>query len=211
MRRAHLVFPAAGVIWLATACGGGGAGPAQPVPHVTPMDTRSSGPPPVDDEPPTPRPKKPVDTADTGTFEGTAGATHKPRPDAKTAVLRDVRAARHEHFDRVVFEFEGDALPGYHVEYIDKPVRQCGSGDVVEVAGHGWLAVRATPAAAHDEAGKATIPFRERTLKLGVLEEMERTCDFEGEVTWVLGVSSANRYRVLELTKPARIVVDVKR
>lgn len=208
------MFPAAGFAWLAAACGGGGGGggePAQPVPHVIPMDARSSGEPPIDDEPPTPRPARPVEPEDTETFEGTVDATHEPRPNAKTAVLRDVRAARHENFDRVVFEFEGDARPGYHVGYIDKPVRQCGSGDVVEVDGHGWLAVRITPAAAHDEAGKATIPFRERKLKLGVLEEMERTCDFEGEVTWVLGVASPNRYRVLELTKPARLVVDVKR
>jgi hypothetical protein len=211
MRRTHLSFHAA-VALLAAACrSGAGTEPAPPVPHVTPIDARSSEAPPIDDEPPTARPTRPVDTADTGTFDGTAGATDKPRPGAKPAVLRDVRAARHEHFDRVVFEFEGDALPGYHVEYIDKPVRQCGSGDVVDVAGQGFLAVRTTPADAHDAAGKATVPFRERKLKLGVLEEIERTCDFEGEVTWVLGVSSPNRYRVLELTKPARLVVDVKR
>jgi hypothetical protein len=210
MRRAHLLFSAAPA--LLAACRGAGAEPPQPLPHVIPMDARASAEPPaMDDEPPTPRPAKQAGTADEGTFEGTAGDTDKPRPDAKVAVLRDVRAARHEHFDRVVFEFEGDARPGYHVAYIDKPVRQCGSGDIVEIAGHGWLSVQIRPAAAHDEAGKAKIPFRERKLSLGVVQEIERTCDFEGEVSWVLGVSSPNRYRVLELEKPARLVIDVKR
>ena len=128
----------------------------------------------------------------------------------RATILRDVRAARHEHYDRVVFEFEGDTVPGYHIDYIDRPVRQCGSGEATEIAGDGWLAVRMTPAAAHTDAGKATIPFRERKLALGVALELERTCDFEAEVTGVLGVSSPNKYRVLELTKPARLVVDVK-
>ncbi|AUX47846.1 hypothetical protein SOCE26_093720 [Sorangium cellulosum] len=210
MRTAHLLLAAATVSLAAGCRGGAGSEPAQPVPHVTPIDTRASAEPAVDDEPPTPRPPKQGDPEDGDTFEGTAGDTDKPRPGAQVAVLRDVRAARHEHYDRVVFEFEGDAVPGYHIEYIDKPVRQCGSGDVVELAGDGWLSVRTTPAAAHTDAGKPTIPFRERKLSLGVIQEIERTCDFEADVTWVLGVSSPNRYRVLELSKPARLVVDVK-
>jgi hypothetical protein len=129
----------------------------------------------------------------------------------KPVVLRDVRAGEHEGFDRVVFELAGDQAPGYHVEYKDKPVRQCGSGLEAEVAGQRWLEVRLSPAQAHDEAGKATIKDRERKPKLGVIQELELTCDFEGQVTWVLGVSSPNKYRVLELSKPARIVIDVKR
>lgn len=209
MRTADLLLAAAAVS-LGAACRGAAGEPAQPIPHVTPIDTRASDPPPQDDEPPTPRPPK-SDSTSEDTFEGTAGDTDKPRPDAKLSVLRDVRAARHEHYDRVVFEFEGDGVPGYHIEYVDKPVRHCGSGHVVEIAGDGWLAVRMTPAAAHTEAGKPTIPFRERKVALGVIEEIERTCDFEGEVTWVLGVSSPNRYRVLELKGPSRLVVDVKR
>ncbi|AUX26543.1 hypothetical protein SOCEGT47_071130 [Sorangium cellulosum] len=210
MRTADLLLAAATVSLAAGCRGGAGSEPAQPIPHVTPIDTRAHEPV-ADDVPLTPRPPKQVDAAGADTFEGTAGVTDKPRPDAKPSVLRDVRAAGHEHYDRVVFEFEGDTLPGYHVEYIDRPVRQCGSGEVTEVAGDGWLAVRMTPAAAHTEAGRATIPFRERKLALGVIEELERTCDFEGEVTWVVGVSSPNRYRVLELTRPARLVIDVKR
>jgi hypothetical protein len=211
MRRAHLLFPGVTAALLTGACrNGAGSEPAPPVPHVTPIDAHSAAERPVDDEPPTPRPSKEASGKDDSAFEGTTGATDKPRPAAKTAALRDVRTAQHEHFDRVVFEFEGDDLPGYHVEYIDAPVRQCGSGEVVDVAGKGWLAVRTTPAAAHDLAGKPTIPFRERKLKLGVVQELERTCDFEAEVTWVLGVSARNAYRVIELTKPPRLAIDVK-
>lgn len=140
----------------------------------------------------------------------TAGLSEKARPDGYPALLRSVRAASQEGFDRVVFEFEGTTLPGYQVEYVDKPVRQCGSGDAVEVAGDGWLEVRLTPAQAHTEAGEATVEERERSLTLPVLRELESTCDFEAHVTWVLGVASPNRYRVLELSSPARLVIDIQ-
>ena len=145
-----------------------------------------------------------------GAFEGTAGIVEKQRPDAPVAVLREVRSASQEGFDRVVFEFEGSALPGYHVEYVDRPVLQCGSGEPVQVAGEGWLEVRLTPAQAHTEEGEATVKERERRLSLPVLKELESTCDFEAHVTWVLGVASPNRYRVLELSNPARLIVDVR-
>lgn len=138
----------------------------------------------------------------------TAGVTEVKR--GTGATLRAVRAARNEGWDRVVFEFDGAAVPGYRVEYVDRPVRQCGSGEETPVAGQAWLEVRVTPARAHTEAGQATLAQREMRLALPVLKEMEQTCDFEADVTWVLGVASPNRYRVSELAGPARLVVDVQ-
>jgi hypothetical protein len=82
----------------------------------------------------------------------TAGATQVRR--GSGATLRAVRTARNAGWDRVVFEFDGADVPGYHVEYVDRPVRKCGSGDETQVAGQGWLEVRITPARAHDEAGQ---------------------------------------------------------
>jgi hypothetical protein len=140
----------------------------------------------------------------------TAAATEKRRPDIAPVTLHAIRTGRHKGFDRVVFEFRGGAMPGYHVEYVDKPVRSCGSGDVLRVAGSGWLSVRLTPAQAHTDAGVATLKYRERRLRFPVLKELQSTCDFEGEVQWVLGVASANHYRVMELSDPARLVIDIK-
>lgn len=142
-------------------------------------------------------------------FRGTAGIITKKRDTQAPSRLVDVRSARHDGFDRVVFEFDG-LVPGYHLEYVDKPVRRCGSGDPTAVAGDGWLEVRLTPADAHDTEGKALIASRERKLDHAVLKELEQTCDFEAHVTWVLGLASPNHFRVLELSSPARLVVDVK-
>jgi hypothetical protein len=148
--------------------------------------------------------------ASTEPFEGTAGIVERPGRATEAALLVDVRAAEHEGFDRTVFEFAGDALPAYHVEYVDKPVRQCGSGAVVPIAGDGWLHVRFSGANAHTEAGEATVGFRERATNLTNLLEIESICDFEAEVGWVLGVRSPNHYRVIELSSPTRLVVDVR-
>jgi hypothetical protein len=142
-------------------------------------------------------------------FRGTAGIITKKRDTQAPARLIDVRSARHAGFDRVVFEFDG-SVPGYHLEYVDKPVRRCGSGDPTAVAGDAWLEVRLTPADAHDTEGKALIAVRERSLDHAVLKELEQTCDFEAHVTWVLGLGSPNHFRVLELSAPPRLVVDVK-
>jgi hypothetical protein len=142
-------------------------------------------------------------------FDGTIGIVDVPRPGAPAALLANVRSGRHPGFDRVVFEFEKGPLPGYHVEYVDKPVHDCGEGKTIPIAGDAWLEVRLYPANAHTEAGKPTIPEREMKLDLGVARELERTCDFEAVVTWVVGLARPNRYRVLELSDPPRLVVDI--
>lgn len=143
-------------------------------------------------------------------FQGTAGITYRPPRGVGVATLRAVRTAFHDGYDRVVFEFEGERLPGYHIEYIDRPVRQCASGEVVPLAGDAWLRVRMEPAQAHTEAGEPTIAERALTPGLPNLKELKLTCDFEAQVEWVLGLASPNPYRVLELSGPPRLVVDVR-
>jgi len=141
--------------------------------------------------------------------EWTAGIIDRPRPDQPAAKLVDVRTGLHEGFDRVVFEFD-ERVPGYHIEYIDKPVRKCGSGKVTPLAGDGWLEVRMYPAKAHTEEGQPTVGNRERMPGLPVLWELELTCDFEAVVTWVFGVESPNHYQVRELSSPPRLVIDLR-
>ncbi len=142
--------------------------------------------------------------------EWTASRVDIKRSTPTPVTLREVRSARNEGFDRVVFQFEGEQVPGYHVEYVEKSaVIKCGSGDPAELAGQGFLQIRIQPAQAHAD-GKATVTERERKPALPLLAELEQTCDFEGEVTWVLGVQRPNKYRVMELQGPTRLVVDVQ-
>lgn len=146
---------------------------------------------------------------ETAEFKGTAGTTQKKRDGIQPALLKTVRTGKHEFYDRVVFEFEGNALPGYVIEYVDKPVRDCGRGEVVPVNGDGLLMVSLQPANAHTENGQPTVRNAQLNPDSKLLKDLKLICDFEAQVQWTIGLSSPNRYRVLELTNPARLVVDI--
>lgn len=145
-------------------------------------------------------------------FAGTTAVTHRVRAGAPQAMLRAIAATAQPGYDRVVFEFAGDSVPGYHVEYATGTVVRCGSGDPVTVQGAGRLIVRFEPARAHDDQGRPTLPARERALGLPALPEWKLICDFEGQVEFVLGVTAQAPYRVSEQVAPppARLVLEVR-
>ena len=148
----------------------------------------------------------PQDTLFTGTLE----AVRRLRPGTTRGTLRAARTAPHAGYDRVVFEFAGDSVPGYVVTYAAKPVRRCGSGDLVALGGARQLVVRFEPARAHDDQANVTIAAREASPGLPAVKDLKLVCDFEGQVEWALGVAAALPYRVEELAGPARLIVDVR-
>lgn len=157
-----------------------------------------------------PEPPATQPTQSTQPDDWTAGVRRSERPYAGVATQSSIRTARHDGFDRIVLEFRGDSLPGWLVEYVDRPIIQCGSGDAVPVDGDGWLQIRVTPARAHDDNGRATITSRRSDVALPTLQELVLTCDFEAHLEWVAGVRSPRRFRVLELRDPSRLVVDIR-
>jgi len=136
-----------------------------------------------------------------------AGIVERKRK-GEPALLSALRISKNDGFDRVVFEFR-ERLPGYRLEYLDKPVRDCGSGAVRRIEGDGRLEVRFSPASGHTEGGEPTVRARELKPALSMIREIERTCDFEGVVTWVVGTASAQRFRAFELSGPPRLVLDI--
>jgi hypothetical protein len=183
-----------------------------PTAPAEPSDGTNTAPPAAEPAPPAPAAPTPSGTVaaeDPKNREWTAGNVKLERAGVPMVTLRSVREARNEGFDRVVFEFSGTQVPGYQLEYVDKPVHHCASGNEIPVAGQGVLQVRLMPAQAH-EGGQVTVAERERKPALPVIQELKLTCDFEGEVTWVLGNASPRKYRVMELREPTRLVVDVQ-
>jgi len=141
----------------------------------------------------------------------TTGVIDRTYPTAGAALLEGVRTARHDGYDRIVFDFAGSEVPSYHIEYIDRPVRACGSGEVVDLPGDAWLAIRFEPANAHDEQGRSTVSARAFAPGLPTLIELRATCDFEAVVEWVAAVRTPARFRVSELRSPTRLVIDLRR
>ncbi len=146
---------------------------------------------------------------DTQSAEWTAGVTSSTKRAPGNALLRALRTAAHPEFERITFEFADEQMPAWHIEYVDKPVRSCASGDVVPVAGDAWLEIRFSGADAHDQNGSPTVTMNNPPAGLTLVREMTETCDFEADVTWVVGVSTPARYRTLVLKAPARLVVDL--
>jgi hypothetical protein len=105
---------------------------------------------------------------------------------AEQATLQGVASARIQQHDSVAFRF-GGSVPGYKVEYVDSPAA-CGSGQPVKPNGAVYIAVRFSPAVAHDGAGKAAVaPVLTGSGRL--IPQALQSCDFEGVVTWVIGVN----------------------
>jgi hypothetical protein len=128
-------------------------------------------------------------------------------------VLVAVRAARHDSVERVVFEFRGDSVPALRITSGATPPVDCGSGEAKPVRGQYFLSVDFQPAYAHEfngEQARSSVPSRQITPNLPVVQEIRITCDFEAVVAWTIGLDARRPYVVDTLTRPTRIVVDIK-
>lgn len=157
--------------------------------------------------------------ADTPTSTGTpfqgdvAPVTATAPAGLEPPILQDVRAASHEGYDRIVFEFEGDGIPGYSVSYTTDAIT-CGSGeDKAEELGDGTapaaiLRIQMQPANAHTEAGESTAPL-ELQPNLSTIRAALLTCDFEADVTYHLALTAEQPFAISTLNDPPRLVVDI--
>jgi hypothetical protein len=118
-----------------------------------------------------------------------------------------VRAAHHNGFDRVTFEFRG-GLPSHQVAYVDRLTADP-SDQPVPLAGNAVLRVVFHGANAHDDSGRATAP-RHLTPGLPVLKEIRNAGDFEAVVTYGLGLDHRVPLRVSTLSGPSRVVIDLE-
>lgn len=184
------------------ACGEGAPAPVPPAPRG---QASAPPPPPVPDDDATPAVPG-LDQPTRTTARSSAEANHT-LPDVP--IQRALRIGRQPGADRLVFEFDGDGLPAWSIEYVDRPVRDCGSGDVVTLPGDAWLQVRFIGAHAHSPEGEGTTGPKSRTVAMKNLLALARTCDFEGEVTWVAAVRHPGGYTPRTLDSPARLVVDI--
>lgn len=191
---------AAAALVLATvlaACAGGPAdGPATPTATGDTSLDATSG-----DDP----------TTDVPFAAGGSPVTADPSADA-ALVVTDVRVSRHDGFDRVVLDLEGEGAPGWDVGYEDAPADD-GSGEPVRVDGDGVLRVRLSGMAMPGEDPDVT-EYDGATIDpegTEAVEEVVYRFWFEGYTTAYVGVDEPGLpFRVFALEDPARVVVDVQ-
>lgn len=124
------------------------------------------------------------------------------------STLVGVRVGRHLDYDRMVFDLTG-ALPGWTVGYVRRLTADP-SGRPVALRGPAVLRVALAGAQAHDEYGSSTLRTPSTmTPEFPTLRQVRQAGDFEGIVSFGLGLRDRVGFRVFGLANPTRVVVDV--
>jgi hypothetical protein len=150
----------------------------------------------------------------------TWGSVSKQDPAMTTAPITNLRAGRHDCFDRLVVDLGAPAgassqRAGYRVEYVRQVVED-GSGRPVPLAGGAFLSVL-VHAPAHDAAYRPTYRPADRAHAVNVsgfstFRQVAFAGTFEGYTTVGLGVRARLPFRVFLAPGPgtgSRLVIDV--
>ena len=127
----------------------------------------------------------------------------------KTGVANSISARTGETlgYDRFVLQFDS-IVPTYSVKRQAKPTFTMGaSGQTVTLSGTAGVLV-----SVHSATGATTFTGPTDLLhpEYQVLKEARQTEDFEGYVSWGLGLSKPACMRAFVLNDPARLVVDLQ-
>jgi hypothetical protein len=161
----------------------------------------------------------------------TATPTPSPTPTAATTAcpsatggeatfvhLTDVRVGTHAGFDRVTFEFVPSsdappAIPTYQLDAASPPFVEDGSGNPIELEGSHFARLIFHGASGAKLSGETVMLTYQgpKEIKPGftVLTEVQETGDFEATLSWALGLSRSSCWKVVELSDPLRVVIDL--
>lgn len=152
-------------------------------------------------------------SASAATCAVTWGSLTKSATRTTTATLQDVRAGRHDCYDRLVLDLSGPAA-GYVVQYVTTVHRE-GSGASVPLRGGARLQIVAK-APAYDSHGATYRPADRSELAdvdgFTTFRQVAWAGSYEGQTTVGLGVRARLPMRAFVLAGPgggSRIVVDV--
>jgi hypothetical protein len=140
------------------------------------------------------------------------GPITSPVPAAQAALLTKVQDQSDGCVDHVIFDYTGKGTdpPGYTVSYGNAPFVGDGSGAPIAVAGTAFVVVTVKPGYGFDfETGKATytgpksVPVGHTNHVKAVVE----TADFEGTLTWVIGLDAKRAFSVQATGTPRHQLV----
>jgi hypothetical protein len=198
------------------ACGAAPAPSASPDPSPSGTPTQSV--------PPTP--STPISSASISVSPSPTG-TAAPRPPdglgpfgcsypvigagtVKRAQMTDVRVGVHTGYDRIVFEF-AHGIPAYRIRPVEPPLTRDPSGLPLAVAGDSFLSIvldggtKVTP-----DGGQTYRGDTDFMVGSAALVELVEAGDFEAVSSWYAGLHGDRCIRVLTLSGPSRLVIDVE-
>jgi hypothetical protein len=192
---------AAGLISILTACGPNLAPSAAVSPADTSPSSTASAPRVTLSEPPISPPTPPGTALPAFACADASGG--------KTGVANTITARVGEQpgYDRFVLQMDS-IVPSYTVKRQPTAVfTQGGSGQTVQLSGAAGVLITV-----HSATGASTFtgPTYFVQADYQVLKEARQTQDFEGTVSWGLGLSRPVCIRVFTLNDPARLIVDLQ-
>jgi hypothetical protein len=97
-------------------------------------------------------------------------------------------------------------VPLIEAQYVNKLIGDA-SGLPVKISGNAILQLTMRPAQAHNDQGRSTAPTR---IKYGLrnVKEVASAGDFEGVLSYGIGLAHKSEIRVMTLAQPSRVVVD---
>lgn len=117
------------------------------------------------------------------------------------------RVSGHSRFDHLAFIFRG-GLPGHEIAYAPR-IYADASGLPVPLEGAAFLYIVLRVAHATDAHCRGTAAERTATPRLREILQVKPAGDFEGYVSFGVGLRRRSRYRVFEAQHPDRLIIDV--
>lgn len=123
------------------------------------------------------------------------------------ATLTGVAVTADAEQRRITFSLDGGT--GAWARWLDQAPVRCGSGQPVEVQGAAVLLLTLQPARAHDDAGAMTAGATTLPAEQAQGLHLVQTCDYEGEVSWAVGVEARTALRLQ--ADAGAVVLDLRR
>lgn len=175
--------------------------PAATAPTAAPATPAGTAPPTATAPPSAPAPPAPLAGFGVGPFAGGAPVS------GQLTSVDSVRAAAQSGYDRFVIDLGSSPLQRYEVR--TQPTSRFTldpKGEVVTLDGSWGVQIVLSSASNHESFSGAT----DVRTGLPAIKEARVTSDYEGVVTWSLGVDGPGFVRVTTLDSPNRLVVDVQ-
>ena len=121
-----------------------------------------------------------------------------------------IRVGTHPDYDRIAFEFDG-GIPRYQIDAATPPFYADPSGLPIEISGSAfWKITLVGGTKVKPDGGSSYAGPTNFVPGFDALVQLKEGGDFEALSTWYVGLTDTSCIRVLTLSDPARLVIDIQ-